>query len=84
MKKFAGFYYQALDEIGFFQGPFGHFSRQLIGLNLVQCSLLTVAGMAQEDHAQHRHAVFAGWQLGIGAQLIGGFPETIFDFGNVL
>jgi hypothetical protein len=41
-------------------------------------------GVSQEDHAEHRHGVLAGGQLGVGAELVGGLPEAGFDLFNVL
>ena len=44
----------------------------------------TVGRMAQEDHAQYRHEVVAGGELGIGAEVIGGFPEVGFELLDIL
>mmetsp|Transcript_44311 Transcript_44311/g.78311 ORF Transcript_44311/g.78311 Transcript_44311/m.78311 type:complete len:886 (+) Transcript_44311:1866-4523(+) len=35
-----------------------------------------VVGKLQEDQAQHRGAVLAGFEVGVGAQLVGGGPEV--------
>jgi hypothetical protein len=50
----------------------------LIGLDLPCRRLEAVGGMTQEDDPEHRHAVFRRGQLGIGAELIGRFPEVRF------
>ena len=39
-----------------------------------------VGGVAQEDDAQDGHEVFAGGELGIGAEIIRGLPEVRFKF----
>jgi hypothetical protein len=38
-----------------------------------------VVGELQEDQAQHRRAVLAGLEVGVGAQLVGGGPEVVFE-----
>ena len=40
--------------------------------------------MAQKDHAQHRHAVLAAGQFGIGAELVGGVPQAGFNLGDAV
>ena len=40
--------------------------------------------MAQKDDAQHRHGVFGGGKVGVGAELVGGFPQAGFDLGDVV
>ena len=64
----------ALDEVALDQRPFRHLAGGLIGFDLPESRFIAVAGMAQEDHAQHRHTVFAAGQFGVGAKLVGGFP----------
>lgn len=39
-----------------------------------------VVGKFQEDKAQHRRGVFAGLQVRVGAQAVGGTPEVGFEF----
>jgi len=34
--------------------------------------------MAQKDKPKNRHGVFCGGKLGVGPQLVGGFPELCF------
>jgi len=36
-------------------------------------------GMAQKDQAEDRHRVLAGVQLGVGAKLICGLPQVVFQ-----
>jgi hypothetical protein len=39
-----------------------------------------VVGKLQKDQAQHRRGVFAGLQIRVGAQAVGGTPEVGFEF----
>lgn len=45
---------------------------------------VAVGGVAQEDEAQNGQAVFGGGEFGVGAKLIGRFPQVVFEFGDVL
>ena len=58
-------------------------ARVQAGFNLGQNGLKTVECMAQEDQAQHGHGVLARGEFGVGAQLVGGFPEFVFDLLQV-
>ncbi len=60
------------------QRALGHAAAGLIRLDLPRRRLEAVGGMAQEDDAEHRHAVFRRGQLGVGAELIGRFPQVRF------
>jgi hypothetical protein len=42
-----------------------------------------VIGIAQKDQPQHRHGILRRFQLGIGAQIVGGIPQAFFDVGRV-
>lgn len=42
-----------------------------------------VIGIAQEDQPQHGHRILRRFQLGVGAQIVGGLPQAFFDFGGV-
>ena len=42
-----------------------------------------MVGVAQEDQAQDGDGILGGFELGVGAQLIGGVPKAFFDFGDV-
>ena len=42
-----------------------------------------VVGVAQVDQPEDRHGVLRGGELGIGAQVVGGFPEVTFEFVEV-
>ena len=42
-----------------------------------------VIGEAQKDQAQDGHRVFGGFELGVGAQFVGGAPEAFFEIGQV-
>ncbi len=33
----------------------------------------------QEDEAEHRDGILAGFQVGVGAQIVGGTPEIGFE-----
>jgi hypothetical protein len=47
-------------------------------------SFEAVGRMAQEDHAQHRHKIIAGCQLGVGTEVVRRLPEVSFEFFDVL
>ena len=55
----------------------------LRGLEALVRLLEAVVGVAQEDQAEHRHRVFRGLELGVGAELVGGVPQALFDLGGV-
>jgi len=38
-----------------------------------------VAGVAEEDEAEGGDGVLGGLQLGVGAELVGGVPEALFE-----
>ena len=40
-------------------------------------------GVAQEDQPQDGDGILGGFELGVGAQLIGGVPQAFFDLGDV-
>jgi hypothetical protein len=54
-----------------------------VGFDCGQVGLESVIGVAQEDQAQHRHRVFGGGELGIGAQLVCGLPQFVFELLHV-
>lgn len=60
----------AFFEIGADGSALGHLSGSLIGFDLPAGGVVAVGGVAKEDHAQHRHPVFAGGQFGVGAEII--------------
>ena len=66
----------ALDEVGLDQRALGHLAGGLVRLDGRLRGVVTVGGVAQEDDAEHRHGVFAGGQLGVGAELVGSLPEA--------
>src|SRR5690606_33831156 len=39
----------------------------------------TAVGMAQEHQAHHRQKVFVARVVGVGAQVVGGTPQSLFD-----
>jgi hypothetical protein len=39
--------------------------------------------VSQEDHAKHGHEVVAGGELGVGAQVIGRFPQVSFELLDI-
>ena len=69
----------AAHEVGGHQFSARHLAGFPIGFDGRQRRVIPVAGVAKKNHPQHRHAVFAARQLGVGAQLVGGFPQTGFD-----
>ena len=56
----------------------------LFRLDLAADRVVAVGGVTQKNAVEHRHAVFARRQVGIGAQLIGGLPKVGFDLVNAL
>ena len=74
----------ALDEVALDQGALGASARRLRGLNGLQRGLLTVGGVPQKNHAQHRHGLFGGREVGVGTELIAGFPKAGFNLRNVV
>ena len=70
-------------EIGGGQRALGHFPCGLVRLDFAQSGVVSVRRVAQEDDAQHRHTIFAGGQLGIGAEIVGGIPEIGFQMLNI-
>jgi hypothetical protein len=61
----------------------GRHLRRDVSLDLGQVGLETVVRVAQKDQAEHRHRVFGGGELGVGAQLVGGLPEFVFELLHV-
>ena len=41
-------------------------------------------GVPQKNHAQHRHGIFGGREVGVGTELIGGFPQAGFNLRDVV
>ena len=73
-----------VSEILLDQWPFRHLASCLILSDLPAGGLVTVCSVAQENDAEHRHEIFAGGQLGIRPELVGGFPQAVFKLFNVL
>ena len=71
-------------EVGRHQLALGHAAGCLVSLDGGQRGVIAVAGLAQEDHTQHGHALLAAGQLGVGAQLVGGCLQAGFDLGQVI
>jgi hypothetical protein len=42
-----------------------------------------VIGVAEEDEAEDGDGVFGGFEFGVGAEVVGGGPESFFEFGGV-
>ena len=40
--------------------------------------------MPEKDDAQHGHEIIAGRQLGVGAKLVGRFPQVGFEFFDIV
>jgi hypothetical protein len=51
----------------------------LVGLDGTQGLVVAIRGVPEEDDAEHRHAVFAGGELGVGAEVVGGLPQIGFE-----
>jgi hypothetical protein len=66
------------------KGTLWHGARRLRGLNGLQRGLITVGGVPQKNHAQHRHGIFGGREVGVGTELIGGFPQAGFNLRDVV
>ncbi len=58
--------------------------KSLRGLNGLQHGLLTVGDVPQKNHAQHRHGIFGGREVGVDTELIGGFPQAGFNLRDVV
>ncbi len=50
----------------------------------MQRGLITVGGVPQKNHAQHRHGIFGGREVGVGSELIGGIPQAGFNLRDVV
>jgi len=64
--------------------PLRHFSRLLVLRDLAGGHFKAVRRVAQEDDAEHRHAVFRGSQLRVRAEIVSGLPEVGFEFFDAL
>src|SRR5262249_13794118 len=71
-------------EISEGERALGHLSGGLISLDVAQGFAVTVGGVAQKDHAEHRHAVFTGRELRVSAEIVCGVPEVGFEFFDIL
>lgn len=74
----------ALDEVALDQRTLGASARRLRGLNGLQGGLLTVDDVPQKNHAQHRHGIFGGREVGVGTELIGGVTQAGFNLRDVV
>ena len=74
----------ARDVVGRQHLALRHLAAGLVGVDLPMCRLETVGRVAQEDHAQHRHEVVAGVELGVGAQIVRRRPQVGLEFFDVL
>jgi hypothetical protein len=50
----------------------GHLAGGLVRLDGGLRGVVTIGGVPQEDHVEHRHGVLAGGQLGVGPELVCG------------
>ena len=73
----------AADVVGGLDLPPGHAAGGLVVLDLSGGGVEAVGGVAEEDDAQDGHEVVAGGELGIGAEIVGGFPEVGFELLEV-
>ena len=48
-------------------------------MNFCFVAAVVVVGELEEDQPQHRGGLFAGFQVGIGMQLVGGTPQIGFQ-----
>ena len=74
----------AADVIGGLHFAFGHPARGLIVSDLLCSRVEAIGGVTQKDDAQHGHEIVAGRELGIGAEIVCGFPEVGFKFGEIV
>jgi hypothetical protein len=72
------------DVIGGLYPALGHPTSSLVFLNLSGGLVEPVGSVAQKNDTQDGHEISAGIELGIGAQIIGSFPEVSFKFYKVL
>ena len=68
-----------LEEVALDQRPLRHRAGGLVSLDLTDRIVVPIGRVAQEDHAQHGHAVFAAGELGIGPEVVRGGPEIGFE-----
>ena len=55
---------------------------RLVGINRRLGLVEAVCGVAQKDQAQDGHEIFVRREPGIGAQIVGDFPEVALEFLN--
>jgi hypothetical protein len=55
------------------------FELLVFGDDRVLVLAVLVVGELQEDQAEHRRGVLTGLEVGVGAQLVGGGPEVVFE-----
>ncbi len=64
-------------------GRFASRERCALGVYLRIRALEAPPGVAQEDEAQHGHAVLLARQLGVGAQIVRRLPKLALEFADV-
>ena len=55
------------------------FELLVFGDDLCFVPTVIVVGELEEDQAEHRRGVFAGLEIGVGAQVVGGTPEVLLE-----
>ena len=73
-----------LEEIGLVEGAAGHSASGLVLGNLAAGGVVAIGGVAEEDDAEHGHAVFGGGLVRVGAEVVGGLPKGCFQFFDVV
>ena len=51
----------------------------ILGLNRILMAAVVDVGEFEKDQAQHRRAIFRGLEVGVGAQVVGGGSEIVFE-----
>jgi hypothetical protein len=74
----------ALQEVGLIERALGHFPSRLVLRDLSASGVVAVGGMAEEDDAEYRHAIFRGGLVRVGAQVVRRLPKGCFQFLDVL
>ena len=55
-----------------------------LGLYGLLVATIIDVGEFEEDQTEHRGAVFGGAEVGVGAQVVGGGPEVVFELFELL
>ena len=57
----------------------GAHKAMVLGLNRILMAAVVDVSEFENDQAPHRRAIFRGLEVGVGAQVVGGGPEVVFE-----